>query len=165
MLSYPQVESFENNQIVEFNGTFLVTTSKSREDGIKGFTTIYNMKGGEFFVPYNDNSSPRQMHDVSGMNLKCAGCSAAVTELPFMPDGSRPVYCRDCNSQRRNEFRGDRHGSGMGNGAPRAPRDMQDVSSLGITCAGCGKAITELPFTPDPSRKIFCRDCYKNSRA
>jgi len=30
-------------------------------------------------------------------------------------------------------------------------------------CADCGKAITELPFEPDPNRtdNLRCRDCYK----
>ena len=39
---------------------------------------------------------------------------------------------------------------------------MMDVSEMDISCADCGKKITELPFKPDPSRKIYCRDCYKN---
>jgi len=118
---------------------------------------------------YNDSSSSqRTMNDVSSMNLKCAGCGAAVTELPFVPDGSRPVYCRDCNSQRRNSFRDSRGGgssSGMGGGmsSGRPARQLQDVSAMGIQCAGCSKPITELPFTPDPSRAIYCRDCYKRN--
>ncbi|MBI5135360.1 hypothetical protein HZA86_03985 [Candidatus Uhrbacteria bacterium] len=109
---------------------------------------------------YNDQqSSPRPMNDVSSMGLKCAGCGVAVTELPFVPDGSRPVYCRDCNSQRRQSFR-DNRGGGMGS---RPPRQMNDVSAMGIKCAGCGAAITQLPFTPDPSRAIYCKDCYKRN--
>ncbi|MBI1730925.1 hypothetical protein HY229_05825 [Candidatus Acetothermia bacterium] len=42
----------------------------------------------------------RKMHDVSSMNLKCAQCSKEIKELPFQPDGSRPVYCQDCNRAR-----------------------------------------------------------------
>ncbi|MFC1720753.1 hypothetical protein ACFL0K_00660 [Patescibacteria group bacterium] len=30
-------------------------------------------------------------------------------------------------------------------------------------CSGCGTAITELPFQPDPARasELMCRDCHK----
>lgn len=44
---------------------------------------------------------PRQMVDVSAMNLTCAQCGTAIKELPFQPSGDRPVYCRDCNKARR----------------------------------------------------------------
>ena len=41
-------------------------------------------KGGRF------GGSPREMHKVT-----CAECGKE-TEVPFKPDGSRPVYCREC---------------------------------------------------------------------
>lgn len=53
--------------------------------------------------------APRQMFDVSAMGLKCADCDADITELPFEPKSDRPVYCRDCNRQRRQNFRKDRY--------------------------------------------------------
>ena len=33
-------------------------------------------------------------------------------------------------------------------------------------CSGCGTAITELPFEPDPSRtgELVCRDCHKKKK-
>ena len=33
-------------------------------------------------------------------------------------------------------------------------------------CSGCGNAITELPFEPDPERSdnLKCRDCFKSSK-
>lgn len=34
-------------------------------------------------------------------NWKCAECGAEITELPFEPDGERPLYCRDCHRTRR----------------------------------------------------------------
>ncbi|MBI5465803.1 MAG: hypothetical protein HY974_00770 [Candidatus Kerfeldbacteria bacterium] len=44
------------------------------------------------------NRPPRQMVDVSAMNIKCADCGAAITELPFQPDPNRlnTLRCRDC---------------------------------------------------------------------
>lgn len=37
--------------------------------------------------------APRQMFPV---NLTCADCGTAITELPFQPTGDKPVYCKDC---------------------------------------------------------------------
>jgi len=30
----------------------------------------------------------------------CSECGAKITELPFEPDGERPLFCRDCHRQR-----------------------------------------------------------------
>lgn len=38
---------------------------------------------------------PREMHDVT-----CADCGIE-TQVPFKPDGTRPVYCRDCYQKHR----------------------------------------------------------------
>ncbi|MBS3164322.1 hypothetical protein J4439_02735 [Candidatus Woesearchaeota archaeon] len=38
---------------------------------------------------------PREMH-----NVTCAECGKE-TQVPFKPDGTRPVYCRDCFQKRR----------------------------------------------------------------
>ena len=46
---------------------------------------------------YQNNSSQRQM--VKG-NWKCSECGADITELPFEPDGERPLFCRDCHRQK-----------------------------------------------------------------
>ena len=35
-------------------------------------------------------SAPREMHDVT-----CSSCGTA-TQVPFKPNGMKPVYCRDC---------------------------------------------------------------------
>jgi len=42
-------------------------------------------------------SNDRQM--VTG-NWTCSQCGAAITELPFQPDGERPLFCRDCHKQK-----------------------------------------------------------------
>lgn len=34
-------------------------------------------------------------------NWQCSECGVEITELPFQPDGSRPLYCRDCHRKRR----------------------------------------------------------------
>ena len=54
-----------------------------------------------------DNGAPRQMMDVTSLNLTCATCGKPITELPFMPqmnpDGTpaRPVYCKEHKPQRK----------------------------------------------------------------
>jgi len=47
----------------------------------------YSSGGGSF------SGFERQMHDAT-----CAECNQA-TQVPFMPSGERPVYCRDCYSR------------------------------------------------------------------
>lgn len=85
---------------------------------------------------------------------ECSECGAKITELPFEPDGSRPIRCQDCHRKMRDE-RGD------GGGGPRGPRQMFKGN---WECAGCGNAITELPFEPDGSRPIYCKDCFRKNR-
>ncbi|MBU0613446.1 hypothetical protein KKB10_05560 [Patescibacteria group bacterium] len=33
---------------------------------------------------------------------ECSECGAEITELPFEPDGDRPLFCRSCHQKRRN---------------------------------------------------------------
>ena len=42
--------------------------------------------------------APRQMYSV---NLTCAQCGTKITQLPFLPSGDKPVYCRACLAARR----------------------------------------------------------------
>ncbi|MFQ6088370.1 MAG: CxxC-x17-CxxC domain-containing protein [Candidatus Methanofastidiosia archaeon] len=39
--------------------------------------------------------SPREMHTIT-----CADCGKE-DQVPFKPDGTRPVYCRECFQKRR----------------------------------------------------------------
>jgi len=41
------------------------------------------------------NSGPREMHKAT-----CADCGQEC-EVPFKPDGARPVYCRECYQKHR----------------------------------------------------------------
>jgi CxxC-x17-CxxC domain-containing protein len=46
---------------------------------------------------YDDR--PREMHDI-----KCSECGKDA-QVPFKPDGERPVYCRECyQKQRRSRY-------------------------------------------------------------
>ena len=45
---------------------------------------------------YRDNRGPpREMHKVT-----CAECGQEA-EVPFKPDGTRPVYCRECYRKKK----------------------------------------------------------------
>ncbi len=50
---------------------------------------------------YSDNrSDDRQMFHGK---WTCSQCGAEITELPFEPDGERPLFCRDCHRQRKQD--------------------------------------------------------------
>ncbi len=89
--------------------------------------------------------APREVFDVV-----CAECGVETT-VPFKPDGSRPVKCRDC-------FQKDRPPRDGPRGGPRGDRQEFDV-----ICATCGVETT-VPFQPRGDRPVQCRDCYQQSR-
>lgn len=33
-------------------------------------------------------------------NWNCSQCGKVINELPFEPDGEKPLFCRDCHKQR-----------------------------------------------------------------
>jgi len=60
-------------------------------------------------------SFEREMHKAT-----CADCGKE-TEVPFKPDGSKPVYCRECFTKRKGAF-GGREGSNRGSYGGRERR-------------------------------------------
>lgn len=44
-----------------------------------------------------DFGGPREMHKVT-----CSECGAE-SEVPFKPDGQRPVYCRECYQKHKKD--------------------------------------------------------------
>lgn len=78
---------------------------------------------------------------------QCAECGAEITELPFEPSGDRPVFCRDCHSKKRDNFKRERR-----------------MFEGNWKCADCGVAITQLPFEPRDESSIQCRECYMKSK-
>jgi CxxC-x17-CxxC domain-containing protein len=45
-----------------------------------------------------DEDYERQMYKG---DWKCSECGAEIKELPFEPDGVRPLYCKDCYNKKR----------------------------------------------------------------
>jgi len=50
----------------------------------------------------NDSFGQRQMYQG---DWTCSECGAEIKELPFEPEGDRPLYCRDCHRKRRDSRR------------------------------------------------------------
>jgi CxxC-x17-CxxC domain-containing protein len=59
------------------------------------FERKYNNSGSSGSSRGSYSSGPREMHDVT-----CSECGKQ-TQVPFKPDGSRPVYCSECYQKHR----------------------------------------------------------------
>ena len=46
---------------------------------------------------------------------------------------------------------------------PRSGRMYGEREMYKITCSECGKE-DEVPFKPDGTRPVYCRECYRNRR-
>lgn len=90
-------------------------------------------------------------------------CSLCQGEFPFSAEEqefykekgfSDPKKCKPCR-QVAKEARRNNSGFDDGSGNQRALFDTQ--------CSACGIA-TQVPFQPDGSKPVYCRDCYRANR-
>lgn len=65
--------------------------------------------------------------------------------------------CRDAAKQNRGGGGGSRYGGGGGGGYGRPPRQLYDA-----VCASCGIQ-TQVPFQPNGTKPVYCRDCFQGS--
>jgi CxxC-x17-CxxC domain-containing protein len=113
--------------------------------------------GGGNFTRRDDRGFDRpQMHQAT-----CASCGNGC-EVPFKPNGSRPIYCRECfkkdgDSTSSAPMRFDR------DSAPRS-FDREEKQLFKATCATCGNGC-EVPFKPNGSKPVYCRACFGNEKA
>lgn len=49
-----------------------------------------------------DDRGPRAPRQMFQVNLTCGDCGTQITELPFQPNGDKPVYCKNCLAAHRN---------------------------------------------------------------
>lgn len=71
-----------------------------------------------------------------------------------------PKKCKPCRDAAKRERRGG-GGGGFGGGRggfDRPPRQLHDA-----VCASCGVE-TQVPFQPNGTKPVYCRDCYRNQR-
>ena len=61
--------------------------------------------------------------------------------------------CRDCHQKQK--------GSAPRQNSDRGERKMFEGN---WTCAGCGNAITSLPFEPRDTSNLKCKDCFQKTR-
>ncbi len=121
-------------------------------------------------------------------NWKCSSCGGAITELPFEPRGEAGLTCRTCYGKQKDK---DSAPAPEMATASEAPDDMPEDAGLagapdaneddGMSaapatpgekpkfagdwrCAGCGGAITSLPFNPRDTSNLKCLDCFKQSK-
>jgi len=90
-------------------------------------------------------------------NWSCSECGASITELPFEPNGTSPLYCRDCHRQKR----GNSNSGGRDNNRSFGERRMYQGN---WSCSSCKAPITELPFEPRDDQSLLCRDCYRSQK-
>jgi CxxC-x17-CxxC domain-containing protein len=93
--------------------------------------------------------------------LQCTVCNAdfafTAEEQEFYESKGfqEPRKCKPCrDAAKRNRSGG---GGGGGGGYGRPPRPLFDA-----VCAGCGVQ-TQVPFQPNGSKPVYCRDCYQRS--
>ncbi len=80
-------------------------------------------------------------------NWSCSSCDKEITELPFEPDGERPISCSDCWKEKR------------------ASGGQRQMVQGDWKCSDCGNEIKELPFSPAPDQQVSCRDCWRGKNS
>lgn len=95
--------------------------------------------------------------------IACQSCGAdftfTVEEQEFYLDKGfqDPKKCKPCRDAAK-QSRGGGYGRGGGGGGyGRAPRQLYDA-----VCASCGTQ-TKVPFQPNGSKPVYCRECYQGS--
>lgn len=82
----------------------------------------------------------------------CATCGNSC-EVPFKPNGSKPIYCRDCFKKDGDMARPARF-ENRGFDRPNfAEKVMHDA-----VCDRCGQDC-EVPFRPSGDRPVYCKPC------
>lgn len=82
----------------------------------------------------------------------CSDCGSSC-EVPFRPNGTKPVLCSTCFGAQK----GGSDSRSFGGGRERsfdAPRTM-----FKATCQDCG-VTCEVPFKPMSGKPVFCSDCF-----
>lgn len=85
----------------------------------------------------------------------CSECGDNC-EVPFRPNGTKPVLCSVC------------FGAQKGGDRPSFPRREREFSApaertmFKATCQECGSSC-EVPFRPTEGKPIFCSDCFRGN--
>ncbi len=82
----------------------------------------------------------------------CAECGNAC-EVPFKPNGKKPVLCGDCF------HKDDRGGEKTSFRSSERSFDRGDNVAYPATCGDCGARCT-VPFKPMQGKPVKCRECF-----
>ena len=95
-----------------------------------------------------------ELHDAT-----CATCGNRC-QVPFRPNGSKPIYCRDCfKKEDGGNDRGPRRFDGNQRGGNDRMSFGEDKPMFKATCDDCGNGC-EVPFRPTGERPVYCRECF-----
>lgn len=105
---------------------------------------------------------------MSATMIHCAACGADFSfsqeEQEFYESKGfqPPRKCKPCREQAKQD-RNSGHGGSRGGynrgGNGRPPLQLHDA-----VCAGCG-VNTQVPFEPNGSKPVYCRECFQRSRS
>ena len=94
----------------------------------------------------------------------CSECQARC-EVPFKPNGKKPIFCSNCFVKEGGDSEprrfNDRPQRSSYNDRP-SYGDRREVDERRIhdaVCEKCGKNCT-VPFKPTGSKPVYCRDCF-----
>lgn len=93
--------------------------------------------------------------------LKCEGCGVefvwSVQEQEFYASRNfqPPKHCRNCRARRREAARA--RAAREAKSKPSSPPSSRVWTE--VICDRCGKG-TKVPFVPDPSKPVFCKECW-----
>lgn|GEM_PF-89799 len=119
------------------------------------------------FGGYSDRALGRPSFDKEMFSATCAECGDRC-EVPFKPNGEKPVYCRNCfkkdaspRSDRRDTGRFEsRDFTGFGGNIPGDP--SFDRPMYAAICSECGNKC-DVPFKPNGEKPVYCDNCFGKS--
>ena len=94
---------------------------------------------------YNDRSET--------FKATCSSCGREC-DLPFKPNGSRPVFCRDCFRKNSNQDSGGRRDQSSDR------RGGTDRPMYDAVCDNCGDKC-RIPFMPREGKETLCSKCFE----
>lgn len=133
----------------------------------RGGRPTTGFRGGRDSRDSQGRSEDRPMYKAT-----CSDCGKPC-EVPFRPNGSKPVLCSNCYAQEQGGG-DDRSFSPRKSFESREPRNNSyesrgssfdagaEKKMFKATCKDCGSAC-EVPFRPVPGKDVLCDNCFKGN--
>jgi len=109
---------------------------------------------GNFAKPQRGSFGGRNQERATMYKATCSDCGSAC-EVPFRPNGTKPVLCSAC-------FSGGKGGERSFNDRGSRNFDRPERQLFKATCEECGSAC-EVPFRPTAGKPVFCDACFHGS--